>query len=51
MPILTAALPFPEEVKDVYDKFVSGEIDADHAKRRLVIMEPVLRARFDLRQR
>lgn len=40
----------PEEVRGVYDKFVCEEIDSEQAKRMLVLMEPVLRARLGLRQ-
>lgn len=39
----------PEEVRNVYDKFVREDIDAGQAKRTLVLMEPVLRARLSLR--
>jgi hypothetical protein len=35
----------PDEVRDVYDKFIREEIDANQTKRILVLMEPVLRAR------
>ena len=40
----------PEEVRNVYDKFIREDIDAGQAKRMLVLMEPVLRARLGLRQ-
>lgn len=40
----------PEEVRGVYDKFIREEIDTGQAKRMLVLMEPVLRARLGLRQ-
>lgn len=40
----------PEEVRDVYDKFIREEIDPGQAKRLLVFMGPVLRARLGLRQ-
>jgi hypothetical protein len=36
----------PEEVEDVYNKFVAEEIDEGQARRMLLIMEPVLRDRF-----
>ena len=36
---------FPDEVRDVYDKFIRGDINHDEAKRLLLLMEPVLRAR------
>jgi hypothetical protein len=36
----------PEVVRDVYDKFIREEIDAVQAKRMLVLIEPVLRARL-----
>ena len=32
----------PEETRFIYDKFVAGKIDADQAKRMLVISGPVL---------
>ena len=35
----------PDEVRDVYDKFIREEVDANQAKSMLVLMEPVLRAR------
>lgn len=38
----------PEEVRDVYDKFIRKEIDGGQAKRMLLIIEPVLQARLDL---
>ena len=40
----------PEEVKTVYDKFVREGINTDQAKRMLILAEPALRARLDLRQ-
>ena len=40
----------PEEVREVYDRFIREEIDAGQAKRMLILMEPVLRARMSLRQ-
>jgi hypothetical protein len=40
----------PAEVRAVYDKFVRKDIDADQAKRMLVLMEPVLQARQGLGQ-
>lgn len=40
----------PEEVRDVYDKFIREEIDPGQAKRLLVFLGPVLRARLGLRQ-
>lgn len=39
----------PKEVRVVYDKFIREEIDASQAKRMLMLMEPVLRARLGLR--
>ena len=42
---MLARSSLPEEVRDVYDKFIREEIDARQAKRMLVLMEPVLRAR------
>jgi len=36
----------PNEVRDVYDKFIREEIDVSQAKKMLVLMEPVLRARL-----
>ncbi len=39
----------PEEVRDVYDKFIHEKIDVGQAKRMLDLMEPVLRARLGLR--
>ena len=41
----------PEEVRDVYDRFIREEIDVGQAKRMLVLMEPVLQARMNLGQR
>jgi hypothetical protein len=35
----------PDEVIDVYDKFIREEVDSNQAKSMLVLMEPVLRAR------
>ncbi len=40
----------PEEVRDVYDKFIREENDPGQAKRLLVFLGPVLRARLGLRQ-
>jgi hypothetical protein len=37
----------PEETRAIYDKFVAGDIDADQARRILVLAEPVLRQRRD----
>ena len=35
------------QMKDVYDTFICEEIDAGQAKRMLILMEPVLRARLN----
>jgi len=35
----------PEEVRDVYDKFIHEKIDTQQARRMLVLMEPILRGR------
>jgi hypothetical protein len=40
----------PDEVRDVYDKFIRSEIDADQAKRMLILIEPVLISRQLLKQ-
>jgi hypothetical protein len=45
-----ACSSLPEEVRDVYDKFIREEIDVGQAKRMLVLMEPVLQVRMGLRQ-
>jgi hypothetical protein len=39
----------PEEVRDVYDKFIREHIDSGQAKRMLIIMEPVLQARMGIK--
>jgi len=43
---ILARSSLPEEVRDVYDKFIREEIDTGQAKRMLVLIEPVLRARL-----
>jgi hypothetical protein len=43
---ILARSSLPDEVRDTYDKFIREEIDASQAKRMLVLMEPVLRARM-----
>jgi hypothetical protein len=39
----------PDETRSIYDKFVAHQIDAEQAKRMLVIAEPALRQRLGLR--
>ena len=47
---ILARSSLPEEVRDVYDRFIREEIDAGQAKRMLILMEPMLRARLYSRQ-
>jgi len=46
---ILARSSLPQEVRNVYDRFLREEMDAGQTKRMLILMEPVLRSRMGLR--